>query len=428
MKYSDKRTIPALLAAGLLAANCTACGTQHTVCTVYAEDLMEDVAPQAVSGKAADDAFRNAQITFALALMQKTAEADRSSDHAQNLLLSPYSVMQALAMTANGAAGSTRSEMEGALGGIPVEMLNEYLYTLRTGQPDESGCKVKTANSVWYNNQAATFRPNRDFLQTNANYYSANAYARDFTENTVNDINSWVSTHTEKMIPEIVEKIDPDTVMYLVNAVSFDAKWMYPYEDITVSDAPFRDALGNQSNVKMMHSTESVWLHDDHADGFLKYYEGGRYAFAALLPEEGMTVEDYLAALTPEELLHTLSSYEYSTVYAGIPKFSADYTAEMKPILSDMGMTEAFTGQADFSRMGDAPEGLFISNVRHKTRIDVTETGTKAAAATAVEMKCGSALAENPKTVILDRPFLYFILDTETNLPIFFGMELSVNS
>lgn len=428
MKYSDKRTIPALLAAGLLAANCTACGTQHTVCTVYAEDLMEDVAPQAVSGKTADDAFRNAQITFALALMQKTAEANRSSDNAQNLLLSPYSVMQALAMTANGAAGSTRSEMEGALGGIPVEMLNEYLYTLRTGQPDESGCKVKTANSVWYNNQAATFRPNRDFLQTNANYYSANAYARDFTENTVTDINSWVSTHTEKMIPEIVEKIDPDTVMYLVNAVSFDAKWMDPYEDITVSDAPFRDALGNQSNVKMMHSTESVWLHDDHADGFLKYYEGGRYAFAALLPEEGMTVEDYLAALTPEELLHTLSSYEYSTVYAGIPKFSADYTAEMKPILSNMGMTEAFTGQADFSRMGDAPEGLFISNVRHKTRIDVTETGTKAAAATAVEMKCGSAMAEDPKTVILDRPFLYFILDTETNLPIFFGMELSVNS
>ena len=426
MKYSDKRTIPALLAAGLLAANCTACGTQHTVCTVYAEDLMEDVAPQAVSGKAADDAFRNAQITFALALMQKTAEADRSTDNAQNLLLSPYSVMQALAMTANGAAGSTRSEMERALGGIPVEMLNEYLYTLRTGQPDESGCKVKTANSVWYNNQAATFRPNRDFLQTNANYYSANVYARDFTENTVTDINSWVSTHTEKMIPEIVEKIDPDTVMYLVNAVSFDAKWMDPYEDITVSDAPFRDALGNQSNVKMMHSTESVWLHDDHADGFLKYYEGGRYAFAALLPNEGTTPAEYLETLTGEHLSDMLANAQNCKVATALPKFKTEYTVEMSGILKEMGMQQAFDMMnADFGKMGTVPSdrNISIGRVLHKTFIEVNEKGTRAGAATVVEMLDGTAaMPEERKEVYLSRPFVYMLIDCEAGIPFFIGV------
>ena len=169
----------------------------------------------------------------------------------------------------------------------------------------------------------------------------------------------------------------------------------------------------------MMNGETYEYLSDEHSTGFIKYYQDGKYAFAAILPEEGMTTGEYLATLTPDALHTMLSNPSRETVDISIPKFSLDYSTELGDTLQAMGMTSAFQSEtADFSAMSD--RDLYISAVLHKTHIDMYEGGTRAAAVTAVLVK-ETCVMEPPKSVVLDRPFVYVIMDTQTSLPIFFG-------
>ncbi len=385
--------------------------------SVKAGDLSANVQPQSVTGKDADDTFCKAQTAFSLDLLQKTVSASGS----KNMLISPYSVMQALAMTANGADGNTRTQMETALGGIALEDLNPYLYTFRTQQPNDEFCKLTTANSIWIRDDADRISVFPEFLQTDADYYHANAYLVPFDDSTLEQINNWCNVSTDYMIPKVLDTIFPDEVMCLVNAVVFDAKWQSPFED-EPRPRDFTQADGSVKQAQMMYSEESAYLEAENATGFLKYYSGGRYAFAALLPEEGLSAEEYVAGLTADTLRDTLTNVDTQyTVNIGLPKFSYDFDTELSPTLQEMGMTDAFTFAANFSRIAATP--LAISRVIHKTHIDVDTEGTKAAAVTAVMMKdeCAPVISET-KTVILDRPFVYMILDTETDVPVFMGI------
>ena len=390
----------------------TACGGN----TVPSTNLTADIQPQTVSAAEPDELFCTGQTAFALSLLQETVSEE-------NLLLSPYSVMQALAMTANGADGETRTQMEQVLGGLPMETLNPYLYTMRSQQPNTEHYKLLTANSVWIRNDAERIRVKPDFLQTNADYYGADAYNAPFDNSTVSDINQWCSDHTDGMIPELLNRIEDEAVMYLINAVLFDSKWARPYTS-EPRDCNFTAQNGTNQTAQMMYSDEHLYLEDANATGFMKRYEGGQYAFAALLPEEGMSAADYIAGLTAESLRDTLTNPQSCEVRAGLPAFSYDYDTELSDALKAMGMPLAFTDSADFTRMADTEsDSLYISGVLHKTHIDVNTEGTRAAAVTAVEVYTSEAIAtEEPKYVILDRPFLYMILDTETCLPIFVGV------
>ena len=413
------RIFASVLASMLLCSALTACGNIQTSQTaVQAADPTAEIEPQQVSGKDPDETFINAQTGFALNLLRETAKTGK------NILISPESVMYALAMTANGAANQTLSEMEQALGGIPVHTLNEYLYSQRTGIPENENCKFKMANSIWVRDDAERIKLDPAFLQKNADYYAADAFLAAFDESTRRDINNWCSNKTNNMIPEMLtDPISPDTVMYLINAVCFEAKWEKVYEK---EPAPqnFHAANGTAQTAKMMYSEEQTYLSDEHATGFMKNYQGGKYAFAAILPEEGMTPEQYLADLQPEALHSMLANAEHTAVQAGLPQFSYDYNTELSGMLSSMGMTSAFDETADFSGMTGSENQLFISRVLHKTHIDVDTEGTKAAAVTAVEAndECAAEMPDDLKYVILDRPFVYLIVDTETMLPVFSGV------
>ena len=180
----------------------------------------------------------------------------------------------------------------------------------------------------------------------------------------------------------------------------------------------------------MMYSEESQYLEDEHAAGFLKYYADRKYAFAALLPEEGMSVAEYVATLDGEKLRNILANPAQLQVNAAIPKYENEYSAELSDILQEMGMVDAFDmARADFSGIGSSSEGnLYISRVLHKTFIAVDERGTKAGAATAVEMKRESAVMEDYiRTVYLDRPFVYLILDCESGIPVFMGIVTQID-
>lgn len=381
------------------------------------ENLTADLKSNEVEGKDADETFVNGQTNFALELLKNTVSEN------ENVLVSPYSVVQALAMTGNGADGITKEEFENVIGGgIDFDELNKYLYTQRTGQPNEEKCKLLTANSVWTRNDESRISPYPEFLQKVVDYYSAELFKAPFDEETVSEVNKWVDTNTDHMIPKIVNEIDPEVVMMLINAVTFDAKWqnMYYKEDVWEHD--FTNYNGTVQQAEMMFSDEYSYLEDENATGFYKYYQGRRYAFAALLPNEDISVTDYVNSLTPESLHNVLSNPQEDYIKAGLPKFSYDYGRELSGILADMGMPSAFDN-ADFSKL--APQSIFISKVIHKTHIDVFEEGTRAAAVTMVEAN-DACPAPPEKEIILDRPFVYCIVDTETYLPVFMGTLMNL--
>lgn len=388
---------------------------------VQAADLMEGVSAKKVAGKAADDAFISSQAELAVKLFKACADESKN----QNMLISPLSIQLALAMTANGANGQTKAEMEKLLGGdIPLEELNEYLYTYVNSLPSGDKAKLEIANSIWFRDDAERLTIEKAFLQTNADYYGAQAYKEPFNLQTVKKINDWVDKHTDGMIEKIIDELEPDDIMHLINAIAFDAQWETPYEKFNVEDGPFTSISGEERTVKMMHSTEHKYIETDNATGVIKNYKGGKYSFAALLPNEGVELYDYIASLTGEGIKAALDGAVSETVITAIPKFSYEYGLFIDKILADLGMPTAFNdSDADFSKMGSSTEGnIYIGYVLHKTFISVDEKGTKAAAITDVATKDMAAMPpEDEKYVILDRPFVYMIVDNETNLPIFIG-------
>ena len=390
--------------------------------TVRAADLMDGVTPRQVeAGGALGD--RNADVTdFAVRLFKAVNE------DGGNTLISPLSVLCALAMTANGAKGETREQMEAVLG-MSAEELNGYLYAYMDTLPQGDKYQLRLANSVWFSDEEG-FAVDRDFLQTNADYYGADVYQAPFDNGTLRDINRWVKRETDGMIPEILDRIPSNAVMYLVNALAFEAEWKEIYEKKQIKDGTFTKEDGTAQTVKMMHDSGSFrYLADEKATGFMRYYHGGNYAFVALLPNEGVSVSEYVDSLDGASLYALLSEASFATVQTAIPKFETEYRAEMSEILKSMGMPLAFDeDHADFSGLGTHERGnIYMNHVIHEAFIQVGEKGTKAGAATVIEMTNKAADVGGTKEVILDRPFVYMLVDCENNIPFFIGTMTDVN-
>ncbi len=446
IKYKWLKTIACMTAAVLIAASLAACGenaavpneadetdevTGNTDSTGETKDelpeaiplsvknLMENVTSQITEAGPVNGDFVAAGADFALDLFRKSAAAG------ENTMISPLSVLLALSMTANGAAGETLAQMENVLGsGLTVDRLNGYLRDFTASLTSSEKAKFASANSVWFRDDGESIAVSADFLQKNADYYHADAYGAAFDDQTVDDINSWVSIHTDGLIDGILDKIPAEAVMYLINAVVFDAEWEKVYTLEQVYDGTFHAQDGTEQTVPMMRSEETRYLDDGKATGFIKPYAGGQYGFAALLPNEDIPPEEYIASMTGESFLGTISGQKSGIVYAEMPKFSSEYKVEMNGILTELGIEDAFNPfLADFSKLGSSPLGnIFISSVLHKTYISVDELGTKAGAVTSVEMSVTSMPAGEIYTVTLDRPFVYAIIDSTTNLPLFIGV------
>ena len=419
-----KKTFLAILSLILIcsmAVNLTGCATK-----VQAADLMEGVKSNTVTGKATDDLFAQSQMRLAVDLFQSSVLESKD----ENVLISPLSIQLALAMTANGADGDTKAEMEALLGGeISLADLNEYLYSYVNNLPSAEKYKLQIANSIWFRDDEGRLQVEKDFLQKNADYYGAQAYKAAFDDQTLKDINSWVDDHTDGMIDSILDQIDEDAVMYLINALVFDAEWQHVYDKSDVYKGKFTNIGGTEKQVDMMHSEETVYLQDENATGFMKPYSGSKYNFAVLLPNEGVDIYEYIASLTGEDLMETLNTPQLGMVMATLPKFSYEYELTMNDVLKELGMPSAFSGDtADFSKMAQSSHGnIYIGDVLHKTFISVDELGTKAGAVTKVQMNDESA-PMSEWVVTLNRPFIYMIIDNETNLPVFIGTVMDVQS
>lgn len=412
-----KKILKTAISTALIAS--MALGTVGCATSGNVNDLTNSITANHVEGKDADARFISSQMDFAVALFQRSA-----AEKGENTLISPLSVMSALAMTANGAKGDTLAQMEKVLGGtLTIEELNAYLHNYVENLPTSEKASFHLANSIWVDEPDLAV--SEKFLQITADYYGAGVYREVFGEKTADKINAWVEEHTNGMIKKILDEVSPSTVMFLVNALAFEAEWTSPYSEHAIRTDEFTCADGTKSQIQMMHSDESIYLEDKNTIGFIKSYAGREYSFVALLPDEDISIEDYVANLTGEKLMKLWENKQFTDVIAALPQFEHEYDILLNDALSEMGMPNAFGTNADLSGLGCAMDGgdLYISRVLHKTFIKVDGLGTKAGAATVVAVDAESAEigAKPPKTVILDRPFVYMIVHNETGLPLFIG-------
>ena len=400
--------------------------------------LDNTVKVKAEEGKSTDEKFAAAEMKFGIDLLKKSFDPTQEGE--ENLLISPVSISTALAMTANGADGSTRDEMEKLLGnGMTLEELNDYMTYYISKLPDNENEKVYLADSIWFKNKDS-FKVYDEFLETNKKYYNAQLYKAPFTETTEKEINQWVNDNTRGMIPSILKKGDltpteqQEILMMLINTLYFEADWETPYQ--IANDGMFTDMNGEQHPIKELNSQEREYFDLGDADAFKKSYAGGEYSFVGILPRENDIVK-YVNSLDGEKLLEGLKQCEDPDslyLYTMIPKFEYNYDKTLNSVLSQLGMPTAFdSSKADFSKINDlsVPDAdkLWISKVTHKTKIEVSEQGTKAAAVTAVSMAAGCAMPEPKKEVVinLDRPFVYMIVD-KNNVPLFIGAATQLES
>ncbi|MEH2939313.1 serpin family protein [Oscillospiraceae bacterium 44-5] len=371
------------------------------------------------------EAVNEALASFGLKLLQKTREADKQSP-----LVSPLSVALALSMTANGADGNTLAQFQEVLGGgVDLEELNaacaQYLSDYQ-GLLGSSQCRI--ANSLWKDHSGGIYE---DFVSKCRGYYSAQVYEAELSEpRIVDDLNGWVSDKTNKMIPQIIDQPFPEeTACLLVNALYLKNSWLSEFDPLSTHTMDFHHAGGPDSQVEYLRKfdTQLSYLQGKGAQGVVLPYDDGRLAFVAILPDlypDSPDLGQWLNNLEGNSLSQLIINREDALfVSFAMPKFTAEWSGSLTDILSELGLEDAFdAARADFSNLGDSPEGYYISQVIHATKIEVNEKGTEAAAATVVAAESGAAAPpQEGITLILDRPFLYGIVDLYTGVPLFLG-------
>ena len=396
--------------------------------TVNAEELSKDYSRKATDATVDLTDFESQFMDFSLNFFQKTVEKN-----GKNQLFSPLSAALCLALINNGASGNTRAQLE-TLFGMDTETLNRSLYAYTSSLYSGENCKLSLANSIWMKNDALNVNP--EFLQANADWYNAQAYAAPFDQSTIKDINNWCYNQTSGKIDKILNEIPSQAVMYLINAVDFDAKWLDKYEREDIEDGTFHSYSAETQDVTMLYSEESRYFIDENSVGFTKAYEGGKYHFMALLPDEGVDIYEYINSLNGEKWAGLWESgnpqnesYVYREVHARIPEFKYEIELSLKETLQALGVTDMFLPRiADFSGI-DEGQPLYCDVVKQKAMIELDRNGTKAAAITMGGIGCmGIAPAPvEPLYITLDRPFVYALIDNDHNLPIFIGAVTDIH-
>lgn len=408
MKKRVFRTLVSLVLIISLIMSCTACGFQ-----VQAAELSQGYERKATEEGTVSEAFKTAMADFSMTLFKKTVTNDSEND-----LVSPLSAIICLAMLANGTGGETRAQMESALG-MDIDSLNKALYAYTSSLYTAKDCKLNIADSLWIRDVDG-MHVNAEFLQANADWYDAKVYSAPFDGQTVKDINSWCKEYTDGMIEKMIDEIDPNAVAYLINALSFDAKWAEKYERDNIFKSVFTNYDATETKVTMLSSKEDIYLPGENYKGFIKKYSGDKYGIMCLLPEQETDIYDFIASLDGTAWMNIFDSRENYQITAKLPEFSYSSNMQLKDTLRAMGMEDMFDdAKADFSKLGSCENGnIYCSEVDQKVYIEVDRNGTKAASINWAGMFAKSAA---PCPIILDRPFVYAIVDLETGLPVFVG-------
>jgi serpin B len=355
---------------------------------------------------------------FSLNLLREYASEDG------NFMISPLSVDYALAMTANGARNNTLTQMLAVLDFAGYEMsdFNSYFkFIMEELQELDPLVQLSIANSIWYHNDLNVLQ---DFLDVNVEYYNAQVQALDFANpESVNIINNWVADKTNDKITKIINSIPAETVMYLINAVYFYGEWKYEFNQDDTEQRSFYLSDNNTVEVDMMKLETNLKYYIDEEVSIVELpYGRGNYVMDILIPAYGSTPGELISQLDSEYWNQLTDAMTEDSVLFSMPKWKFEYETLLNTPLQNMGMTDLFVdGVADLSGI-NADGGLYVSRVIHKTYIEVDEAGTEAAAVTAVEIATTSSIPDVPITIIANRPFVFIIRESDTNIILFEGV------
>lgn len=313
---------------------------------------------------------------FANVFNEEAAELDK------NFMISPLSLSMALAMTWNGADGETKAVMQKVLklDGYTDQEVNEYYEKLREALlKTDPSTKLAIANSIWTNKN---IKIKDDFIRLNNEYFNSTVESVDFSDaNSVKLMNKWAADNTNNLITHVLDKTNPNALMYLMNALYFKGIWTSEFNSRNTSSKPFYSEDGQTKNVDMMHQKSSFNYNENQTMQIVELPYGNQaFSMIVLLPKEGNKLADVTQELQNSNSWGNLVSGLRSTqVDLYLPKFKTEYSRVLNDVLEKMGMGIAFEpGAADFSRMTDAD--AFISFVEQFTYINTDEVGTEAAA------------------------------------------------
>ena len=349
----------------------------------------------------------------------------RKIEQDKNIFISPLSISIALAMTLNGASGETEQAMTNTLylQQLDSESINTGYAGLRhTLQTSDPKVTLTIANSLWAR-QDVPFK--QDFLQRNTEYFGAEVSTLDFTDpNTLPTINQWVNTNTNGKITKILDEINPDMVLFLINAIYFKGTWQTEFDPSRTRDGTFYLATGDEKQAPMMTRTGDYSYYENHEERFQAIslpYGDGRISMYIFLPYRESDLNTFLDGLNTENWENWVSQFHEQEIFLSMPKFKLEYEKTLNNPLQSLGMDIAFApGLADFSRMADLEvlgQNLYIGEVLHKAVVEVNEEGTEAAAVTSVGIRATSA----PPAFMANRPFFFAIRDNETKTVLFMG-------
>jgi len=407
MKHAIKTVLAVLLI--------TACVFSLISCRrISAEELSRGYERKVMLPSGIEDEQIKVISDFGLSVFKNSISPDGG-----NQIFSPLSAIVCLALITNGTDGETLEQIETMLG-CDINTLNKgllsYSYDILFGDSP-----VNIANSLWINADSE-FKASEDFLQKNANYYSAQIYSAEFDNKTLKDINKWCEEQTDGMIKQILSQIDGSALIYMINAMTFEAEWESKYKNNNIIDSfDFKNYDESISDVTALHSEESIYLPDEKAVGFIKNYKGNRFSFAALLPNEEVDIYEYIASLDGERWTKIWNNRARGEVNVKLPEFKCDSEMDLAKTMKMLGVTDMFSPEcANFSRLGISDNRNIYCNIfKQKASIQVDRNGTKAAAVT--NGLAGEGAQPVRVNVFLNRPFVYAIVDNDTGIPIFIG-------
>lgn len=360
---------------------------------------------------------------FTSAYMDFAANLLKNSSSDESVVLSPLSLYTALSMTANGASGKTLRELEKAMGqDLNISEINTFIHYLneRVKVLNNEEGYVNSANSLWIRDN---YSVKAQFLQTVVNYFDAEVFR---TELKAEEINSWIENKTDGEITDMLSELDKDTALVLVNALLFDDEWLTPYEENDVYDAGFRGINGEEF-VSFMSSNEML-IESKDAKGMIKSYKNTPCKFVAILPDEKISIDEYVESLSGAKLENLLNSASgVNRCVAHVPEFNLRSKLSLTDTAKAMGMELMLTDEANFDAL-TMSENLKVTDILQESFVDVSPKGTKAGSSTAIAVKPGASSATESDIVslVFDRPFVFMIVENESNLPLFIGTVNSI--
>ncbi len=402
-----------------------ACGTEESIsCYATVDEVVVAHADMLVEKDVPIDYEVDYEIPSYQPLQDFGLELFRENLDVTNPVISPVSAYIALTMAGNGAGGNTYVQFEEVLGADMIVISDSMMNLL----PHESEQLVLTlANSAWIDDDFTAYD---EWLGKLNSLYDADVYQTNLSsKDVVVAMNGWIDENTRGLIKEMIEEPFNDfTRLVLFNALYFKGKWRNSFEVYQTREKDFTLASEEELLVPMMHQYSSNYDYFANEDfsGVVMPYRDGNLAMVAMLPSEGKTVRELACNLTSENLSNALDSAESTLINLQLPKFEVSFDRILNEDLQKLGLTDAFDAdKADLSKMGTTESGepIYISLVRQKAVVKVDEEGTEAAAVTEVAVaECCALVTEEPIDVFFNRPFLYMIMDMDTQIPLFVGI------